>query len=74
MQTGLEFEILEEWDEEVSENKFLNEKKEDFAILDDWEPEIESGKTIKINLNLDSLEIQSVILPQQKRGLDSPLC
>ncbi len=70
MQTGLEFEILEEWDEEVSENKFLNEKKEDFAILDDWEPEIESGKTIKINLNLDSLEIQSVILPQQKRGLE----
>ena len=70
MQTGLEFEILEEWDEEVSENKFLNEKKEDFAILDDWEPEIESGKTIKINLNLDSLEIQSVILPQQKRELE----
>ena len=61
MQTGLEFEILEEWDDESQESNSLGREKDEFDILDDWEPEIESGKkTINISIDLNSSEIVKI--------------
>src|SRR3989338_7763598 len=61
MQTGLEFEILEEWDDESQESSSLGREKDEFDILDDWEPEIESGKkTINISIDLNYSEIVKI--------------
>ena len=61
MQSGLEFEILDEWDDEVFENKNPSEKQDVFEILEEWEPEIESKKTININLTINPVESQQII-------------